>query len=273
MNKKTFVIGLFACMTISSYAQKPGGYMSKPFTGLSPKDGVAYLDVMQFDEKSKFMYLLSNDKQNLYIDIILSDRAAIQKTMMFGLTTWVDPEGKKKKTLGIEFPLGGGGGRDMDPQRSRSEGKDRKETMALAMQEKNSRMLLKGFDGKGSEKEINPMTGNGIRGKFEMMEGEKVRVFMTIPLEKIGRDSVNMSAPLSIGFETGYLDLNRSGMAPSGGGNRSGDGGGGFHGGGGPPGGSEGMDRSGGEPQRANLNELATPNRLWIKKVLLSDGE
>jgi hypothetical protein len=134
------------------------------------------------------------------------------------------------------------------------------------MQEKNSRMLLKGFAARGSEKEINPMTSQGVRGKFERLEGEQVRVALSIPLEMIGLESKAENHPLSIGFETGYLDLNRSGMA-AGAGSR--ERGGDYHGGrpgGGPPDGD--MEGQGGR-QRPDLNEMATPSRMWVKKVIL----
>jgi hypothetical protein len=243
-------------------------YQSKLFTGLSPRDGKAYLDIMHYDKKSKFMYLIRNDNENLYIDILLGDQAAIQRTMMFGLTTWIDPQAKKKKNMGIVFPMEGNSGRGISP-RSR-EGKDRKEMMALAMQEKNSRMLLKGFSGKGSEKEINPMVSQDIRGRFERLEGEKIRIVLTIPLTMIDMKPAAKDNLLSIGFQTGYMDLNRSGMA-AGGGSR--DRGGDYHAGrpgGGPPGGADGMESRGGEQQRMNLNEMATPSKMWIKKVMLT---
>jgi len=152
--------------------------------------------------------------------------------------------------------------------------KDKGAMMAMAMQEKNSRMMLKGFPGLPPEKEINPMTGDGVRGKFEHLEGDKVRVALAIPLEMLGiKDKTAMKQPISIGFETGYLDLNRSGMASSSG---MGSGGGGDHGHGGPPGGGPpsggGMEQSGNsqQQQQPNLNKLASPSKMWIKQVLLT---
>ena len=268
MIKKVFLLLMLISNVVPAFSQK-GEYYSKPFTGLAPKDGKAYLDIMNYDDKSKFMYLIRNDEKNLYLDILLSDRAAIQRTMMFGFTTWVDPLGKKKKNMGIEFPMAGDGERQMMSRPGQE--KDRKEMMALAMQEKNSRMKLKGFDGKGSEEVINPMVSQDIRGKFERLEGEKVRIALVVPLERFGGEDLDAMAPISVGFETGYMDLNRSGMAASGGG---GERGGGYHGGGGPPGGGhpgEGMEQGGNGQQRTGLNELATPSKMWLKKVVLYD--
>jgi hypothetical protein len=269
MINRIFFFLLLVSISFSAFPQK-GEYQSKPFTGLLPKDGKAYLDLMNYDDKSKFMYLIRNDGRNLYIDIMLSDRAAIQRTMMFGFTTWIDPFGKKKKNMGIEFPMAGDGERGMMSRPGQE--KERKEMMALAMQEKNSRMMLQGFAGKGSEEVINPMASQGVRGKFERLEGEKVRIALEVPLKMIGSEEPAALSPISVGFETGYLDLNRSGMAAGGGGERRD---GGYHGGGppggGPPGG--GMEQTGGGQQRPDLNELATPSKLWIKKVVLNSGE
>ena len=261
MIKKTCFLLLLISITLSAFSQK-GEYTSKPFTGLTPKDGTVYLDLMNYDEKSKFMYLIRNDEAMLYIDILLSDRAAIQRTMMFGFTTWIDPLGKRKKGTGIVFPVPSDGAREGG---QRQEGQDRKEMMALAMQEKNSRMVLKGFEGKDSEEEINPMASQGIRGKFERLEGEKVRIALSVPLQVIGRQGADRSLPFSVGFETGYLDLNRSGMASPAGGEQRG---GGYHGGGPPEG---GMEQTGSGQQRPDVSEMATPSKMWVKRVFLPE--
>ena len=278
MKRKAFKgMSLFIVMLALSsgtLGQKPGYYQSKKHTSLTPDDGAAYLNLMQYDDKSKFMYLISNDDSNLYVDVIITDRSSIQKTMMYGLTTWIDPAGKKKKALGIEFPLSGGNreqGSHYNRGGNKSNGdKDRKAMMAMALQEKNRSMVLTGFTGKKSEEEVNPSDNKEIWGKVEIPEEGRLRVIMKISLAKLGLDSKTaLNTPFSLGFETGYMDLNRSGMATGsnmqGGGDHYHEG----HPGGGPPG---GMDQSGGPPQQANLNQLASPSRVWIKKILLSGG-
>jgi len=253
-------------LTAQKAAFEAGGY-----SGLEPKDGSTYLNAMHYDAKSGFLYNISHDDSMVYIDLILSDRAAVQKTMAYGLTTWIDPAGKKKKSLGIVFPVPGDP-RDMGPGTA-PHGKDMKGMREAAMKQKSSRMLLTGFSGKGSEAEVNPQTDPNFSGRLEGLEEGKVRVFLAIRTEQLGLPEAGL---FSVGFETGYMDLNKTGMVAGG----SPQGGGDYHGGGpggGPPGG--GMDRTGGQQQQGDnrqaqpdLNELANPSKLWIGKVQLSTG-
>lgn len=57
------------------------------------------------DMKSKFLYNLGNDNDNLYIRLKISDETAQQKICLFGLTVYLNPEGGKKGRLGLRYPL------------------------------------------------------------------------------------------------------------------------------------------------------------------------
>jgi hypothetical protein len=269
-NVKTSVLLFLSFLVVTGATSQKAVFTADKYTGLEPGDGTSYLNAMHFDEKSKFLYNISNDDHKVYIDIIVSDRAAVQKTMMYGLTTWIDPLGKKKKTLGIVFPVPGDS-RDLGIAGPR--GKDMKGMRDAAMKQRNGRMLLKGFSGKGSQLEINPQEDPNFSGRIESMEDGKVRVFIGISLDQVGQPGVS---PFSLGFETGYMDLNETGMVAGG----SPQGGGDYHRdgppGGGPPSGG-GMDRTGTQTQQSgnqqaqpDLNELAKPSRIWIKQVILT---
>lgn len=56
------------------------------------------------DEKN-LSYTLSNDKENLYAVIRISDRLEQARVLNAGITLSIDPKGKKKETFSMTFPL------------------------------------------------------------------------------------------------------------------------------------------------------------------------
>jgi hypothetical protein len=262
-----------------SYSQKVASYQSKWHPGLVKDQEEQLINQMQLDEKSQFLFLISNDGQNLFVDLVTADRAAVQKIMRYGLTTWINPEGKHKKTIGIEFPVTSEG--QAEPGFMRDKNADRKDMRMAMMDSKNKEMVLIGFGEKNERRVIDPRNDKDFQGKVEMMEGGKLRVSLVVPLEKIHRTEMAMSAnPVSLGFETGYMDVTGQGMS-SGGGQQSGGGmqGGGGMPGGGPPmggqpsgGGAQGSMSGGSDQQnRPDISEMASPSKLWIKQVTLAE--
>lgn len=259
-------------------AQKIGLYESRWHdASLLANDEESLINRMQFEEKSKFLILFTNDEKSLYVDLVLTDKASIQKVMRFGLTTWFNSEGKRKKVMGILFPVAPEEG--SEPSFKRDKGGDRKEMMMAMMEGKNQEMVLVGFGGKGDMKSIDPRIDSSFRGRVEMLEGGKLHISLALPLNKLGRSVANLDLPISAGFETGYLDLNQAGMT-SGAGQGPGSGGE-MHGGyaGGPPGGGppSGVGGTGGQAtgttqqqQQPDIGELASPSKLWISQVKLA---
>lgn len=282
--KRSIVTGILALATVllmnsGSNAQKIGLYECKWHDITLANDEESLINQMQYEEKSKMMYLFTNDEKNLYIDLVLSDKAAIQKIMRFGLTTWFNPAGKHKKGMGIQFPLAADG--SGEPSFRRDKGGDRKDMMMAMMDRKNQNMVLLGFGGKGEQKDIDPRIDSSFHGKVVMMEGGKLHIALVLPLSKLGRDKETFNLPFSAGFETGYLDLNREGMT-AGAGQGSGGGGeshgghmGGPPGGGPPSGGGMGGQASGADQQQKqpDISEMASPSRLWIKQVKLAEKQ
>jgi hypothetical protein len=58
------------------------------------------------DSKSKFLYNIANDSNNLYVRLKASDPVLQQKVLVFGLTIYLNPEGGSKKgKVGVHYPL------------------------------------------------------------------------------------------------------------------------------------------------------------------------
>ncbi|MBN2638496.1 MAG: hypothetical protein JXR65_05355 [Bacteroidales bacterium] len=60
-----------------------------------------------FDEKEDVYYLISNDNNNLYVQMKLNNKSTVRKIIAFGFTVWIDPDAKGKNVLGIIYPEGG----------------------------------------------------------------------------------------------------------------------------------------------------------------------
>ncbi len=254
-------------------AQKVSAYQSKWHEDQKEEHEEELINRMMLEEKSQFLFFISNDAKKLYIDVVTADRAAVQKIMRYGMTTWINPDGKTKKVLGVEFPVSAEG--KGEPNFTRDKNADRKEMRMAMMASKNQDMTLIGFGAKGERRSIDPGNDPSFQGKIEMLEGGRLYIHLELPLDQVHRsDLASLSSPLSLGFETGYMDVTGLGM-PSGGGQSSGGGGMGGPGmyGGGPPGGMPpgSMGGAGDQQQeRPDINKLASPTRLWIKQLMLS---
>jgi hypothetical protein len=274
--KKQFLLALVIASALipsqGAFAQKLSSYNCKWQPSITKEHEEDLINEMQLDEKSQFLFLIANDGQKLYVDLMVADRAAIQKIMRYGLTTWINPEGKHKKALGIAFPVTAEGKSEPNFMRDKNGGGDRKEMRMAMMAAKNQEMDLIGFGEKGEDKVVDPRNDPDFHGKAEMMEGGKLYISLELTLSKLTIN--NPGEPFSLGFETGYMDVTSSGMSSGGGGQQPGGSGmygGGGPGGGPPMGGSQGSMGGGADQQeKPDISQLASPSRLWIKQVILS---
>ncbi len=78
------------------------------------RDGLVVVDgenhewdgaITYFDDENAAIGVI-NDERYLYISLLTTSQTLQQQIMRSGFTLWFDPEGGKKKTLGIRFPLG-----------------------------------------------------------------------------------------------------------------------------------------------------------------------
>jgi hypothetical protein len=57
-----------------------------------------------YDDKSKLSYAVTNDLENLYLCIRITDDASQVKVMRAGMQVWIDTSGSNKQVTGILFP-------------------------------------------------------------------------------------------------------------------------------------------------------------------------
>lgn len=61
--------------------------------------------LIHFDKEIGFMYGLTYDQDNLYVLANIYNDEAKRKVMANGLMVWVDPNGKKRKNIGVKYPV------------------------------------------------------------------------------------------------------------------------------------------------------------------------
>lgn len=102
---KTSALILSLIVSISLNAQKGNLFYSYWHNSGSsevntPKTSFSYF------KKGQLYYYLSNDKDNIYLDMRVEDAGVQTRILKEGLTVWIDMEGKSVKKLGVRFPIG-----------------------------------------------------------------------------------------------------------------------------------------------------------------------
>jgi hypothetical protein len=231
---------------------------------------------VESDDKN-FSYNVCSDDNNLYIRMKTSNDMVKRKIGLFGLTLWMDPNGKKKRKLGFKFPSGTEGAERMEAFRKESESQNHERQSAgerAEFQKKMETDLIQNLEvieliGLTDEPITATRSGitNGIKVAIAVDPETRAYVYEAILPFKSYRLSKNSIKTLGIGFETGkYIppkDKNSTAnqqYVPQGGvgnnGGRGGYGGGGFGGRGygsyGAGGGYGGGSRGGSHPMSSS---------------------
>jgi uncharacterized membrane protein YgcG len=193
-----------------------------------------------------------NDEDFLYFVLASGDPRTQVQVLALGFTLWFDPEGGKKKRLGINFPLGA---REMGAM-PRGGRPDPQELYELhESMDPELRILREEVDaGK-----VSPVALRGVEIALGRINGTLVYE-LKVPLRDLGQHDlaigVEPGAVIGIGMETPEIDrekMREEMMGRMGGGR-----GGGMEGGGGRMGGGR-TGAGGGRPQPPE------PIRVWAK--------
>jgi uncharacterized membrane protein YgcG len=203
-------------------------------------------------KKAGLYYSISNDNDNIYIDMKVQDQRVQNMILKEGLTIWINMDGKSVKKMGVRFPLGS----QKDSPLSSS-----------------NTIELIGFIGE-QERHFPADNPDNFRGSVKY-DGVTLHYKMLMPIAKLPvRNSKDgngaMPFTLGIGYggtTTSQPAANTSGRSPgmTSGGGRSG--GRGFSGRGGGASGSR-IENSADNNQSAAESEL-----YWIKDVKLATSK
>ena len=230
------------------------------------------------DDK-KFSYNVCGDDNNLYIRMKTKDDLIRRKIGLFGFTLWMDPNGKKKRKLGLRFPTGAESEDRMASIKEKAEDINQKTMTALQrteFQKEVNKMLIADLEvleliGLTDDPLTSTRSGitNGIKVAIASDE-DGAYVYEAIIPFKSYRLSKASIAKLGIGFETGKF-IPPPVKAPSGGNPvpQGGVGGspygGGYRGGyGGAYGGGYGGGYGGYTGSRGSSSPMASNSSYWF---------
>lgn len=250
-----------------------------------------WVSKMTYNSESGIMYGLSNDQENLYVKVKFENFILQQKVMKTGLTFWIDTSGKKKKQLGLIFPVKSPYKNMQALYKSRMSGNGQNrqqqilDTALFNSKYRRGResMNLVNYFGAGRNDMVDNKNKEGINATLWMDSENMLYYEAEISLQKIFPNPqkflIDSTNYFSFGIETGKMEIplrdnggDRLQMGSRGGGGRGSGGKRGMHGSGGSQ--SSGNGSSNINPnQVAIMQALSVVSKVWIKKASLSNNK
>jgi hypothetical protein len=201
MKNISFLIFFLVCLNLTG--QKRNLYQSSWYQSRNDEKNLSS-EKYYCSEKGKLCYFISNDNDNVHLYIKVEDAAVQNRILKEGLTIWINMEGKKKKEMGVAFPLGSqnsGGNRrpDMNESMSNTDG-----TPVTPLSMANTIELI-GFTGERERRfpSANADNFNGVINydKEGVLHYKLVMPVIKLPLRN-SRES-DGAMPFAIGIEYG----------------------------------------------------------------------
>ena len=165
------------------------------------------------DDNKIFYYNVCADDNNLYVRVRTNDHYTKGKMASFGFTVWIDPNGKKKKKMGLRFPMGGREAEERaaaireqgEPGNSVGERADNQKLFAKKLIENLEVMELIGLADDPITSTRSGIT-NGIKVAIAL-DIEDAYVYEALIPFKAFRLNVASISEVGVGFETGRFDV------------------------------------------------------------------
>lgn len=270
MKTLTIFISFFFCINLN--AQK-----GKLFLSSWHENGNAELNVpsdrYSYFKKGKLYYFLSNDNDNIYIDMKIEDSGVQNRILKQGLTVWVNMDNKVAKKMGISFPIGSqySGGRN---EPNMSDIKINADGSLVSPLSLANTIELIGFTSE-EERRFPSDNADNFRASVKYDNEGTLHYKMLMPIAKLPvRNSKDGDGamPFTFGIEYGVLRLTNSARgivapppssSPPSGRSRGGSAGGGRPGGGAPGGSRQITGPTTDQP-------AFPPVLLWIKNIKIA---
>ncbi|PZF71974.1 hypothetical protein [Taibaiella soli] len=230
-----------------------------------------------YDEKAKIGYVVTNDKDNLYVTMQTGDRMTIMKILRNGMTLWIDTSGKKAQNISVNYPMENADA-PTHVQKDQTQPMDKMDAdqMHKRMLESARDLYLTGFKGCNGSFLIKQNNGCGVNVRMGFDEYNTLIWEAVIPFKSFYKDALaatDAHKPIGICFSIKGLQRPKtdggSGGSMSNGsvagrqnmGNMGG-GGGGMHGGGG---GMHGGGMHGGGGVGGDREALFESSKTWYE--------
>jgi len=153
-------------------------------------------------------YFLSNDNDNMYVDIKVEDHGIQNRILKEGLTIWISMSGKEEKKMGVRFPIGSqnqGTHRKTDHQENNSV-PDGKPVNPIAMA---NTIEIIGFTSE-QQRHFPSDNHDSFRGSVKYDEAGILYYKLVIPIIKLPLRNTragNGAMPFILGIEYGSLSV------------------------------------------------------------------
>jgi len=161
-------------------------------------------------KRTGLFYTLSNDDDNLYLDIIIEDRNDQNTILNSGLILWINMEEKAVRKMGIRYPMGvrNQGSRNKNFQTEGDITQKDKAGNPLSMA---NTIEIIGFIGE-RERHFSSDNAVNFRGWIKFDEAGKLHYRMVMPIARLpvrnSREG-NGAMPFSLGIEYGFPSDNK----------------------------------------------------------------
>ncbi len=211
-------------------------------------NGTDWPETYQFFEKeSKVLISVMNDRDNIYVRLLLRSKATQMMFLRAGFVTWIDDSGGSKKNFGVQFPLP----KQNDMQRELADHKPRNSMQDVLEDSRHTLSVLKGPQ------------GNRLVHTISMNEAAELGIYTCLGLEsgylvyelQVPYNASASDKTVGIGFETGELERPAAKKRPGGGDEMAR---------------GRGGQSRGGKGQRPSNNSPPEPFEMWAT-VQLAD--
>jgi hypothetical protein len=154
----------------------------------------------QLIKRSKILCSITNDNDNIFINLIISDNKTSERILIQGLTIWVNMDGKQIKKMGIRFPVGS----DNIVKGVSKDTKTNNGSEDLISQANTIELF--GFISE-QDRHFAAQNSNNFHGIVKYSPTGDLYYRMVMPVAKLPiRNSKNHNGamPFSLGFEIGY---------------------------------------------------------------------
>jgi hypothetical protein len=199
-NMKPFLLVL--CLFSSAGINAQSGKINQSIWHNS--DRTEFSDFRQI-RRTGVSYNLSNDNDNLYLDLLIENRDDQNAILNNGLILWINMEEKAQRKMGIRYPMGvqNMGTRNKSFQSDRDITQKDKEGNPISMA---NTIEIIGFIGE-RERHFSSDNAVNFRGWIKFDEPGKLHYRMVMPIARLpvrnSRDG-NGAMPFSLGIEYGF---------------------------------------------------------------------
>lgn len=167
----------------------------------------------QLIKKASLYYFISNDNDNIYLNLRTSDNAVQERIFKEGLTVWINMDDKDQAKMGIRFPIGS---QNQNSYIGRGKSGNNAESDTMSVISMANTIELIGFISE-HERRFPAQNPDNFNGSVKYEKG-LFYYRMLMPTAKLPiRNSRqgNGAMPFTLGFEYGFIPQMQSSPSPS----------------------------------------------------------